>query len=198
MKIVTALLALLGLLTLVVTGLVYFGSRDYVDQVAAYQAILQKTENRSPPAAGSAEEVAALTRIRSYFSDINVNSVKALTASTYARDAWLNDTLVTKENGTDIEQYFLETAEKADSVNVDFDRIVRDGDDYYLHWTMRIRSQKLNDGQTLVSVGMSHMRLDEDGLILMHQDFWDSSSGLFAHLPIVGSLTKALRNMVAH
>ncbi|MEM7278870.1 MAG: nuclear transport factor 2 family protein [Pseudomonadota bacterium] len=198
MKIVTALLALLGLLTLVVTGLVYFGSRDYVDQVAAYQAILQKTENRSPPAAGSAAEAAALTRIRSYFGDINVDSVKALTASTYASDAWLNDTLVTKDNGNDIEQYFLETAEKADSVNVDFDRIVRDGDDYYLHWTMRIRSLKLNDGQTLISVGMSHMRLDEDGLILMHQDFWDSSSGLFVHLPVVGSLTKALRNLVAH
>lgn len=198
MKIIKTLLNLIGLLTLVAAGAVYLGAQDYEDQVAAYKSILSKTDNRVPPAAGSADEVAALNRIRTYFRDINIDSVQDLTASTYATDAWLGDTLVIKDNGADIEQYFLETAKKADSVSVDFDSIVRDGNDYYLHWTMTIQSQKLNNAKPLVSVGMSHMRLDEQGRILMHQDFWDSSSGLFAHLPVIGSLTRALRNLVAH
>ena len=33
---------------------------------------------------------------------------------------------------------------------------------------------------------MSHIRFGADGKVVLHQDFWDSSGGLFEHVPGLG------------
>ena len=51
---------------------------------------------------------------------------------------------------------------------------------------MEIRFKRFRKGELTRSIGMSHLRVGADGRILLHQDYWDSASGLFEHVPVLG------------
>lgn len=72
------------------------------------------------------------------------------------------------------------------SYSLEIDDIASTDKGHYLRWTMKFAAPKLAKGQEIVSVGMSHLIFDDEGKILLHQDFWDSSSNLFEHIPLVG------------
>ena len=155
---------------------------------AAYYLQLEQTaaEAALAPAPGSPEEAQALARIRDYFDELTVESVRNSTHEVYADAAWFNDTLKTLQGAAAIRDYLQETAERDVEVRVRFEDVARSGPDWYLRWHMSVRSDALNEGKALESTGMTHMRLDRQGRILLHQDYWDSGSGLFAHLPVIG------------
>lgn len=44
------------------------------------------------------------------------------------------------------------------------------------------------------SVGMSHIRFDADGKVILHQDFWDSTGGLFEHVPGLGWMLRSVKS----
>lgn len=162
------------------------------EQLAEYEAALSRTADMSPPA-GSEAERAAIEGIREFFSDVRVESVRRLARRVYAEDAYFNDTLKTLHGATAIEQYFLHTAENAESVTVEFVDISRSGTDYYFRWRMSMRVKGLGGGEPLHSFGMTHFRFNRAGQVVLHQDFWDAAGGLYEHLPLIGTLLRAIR-----
>jgi len=42
-------------------------------------------------------------------------------------------------------------------------------------------------------VGGSHLKFDEDGLVVEHRDYWDAAEELFAKLPVIGWPIRWLR-----
>ncbi|HKL63194.1 MAG TPA: nuclear transport factor 2 family protein [Woeseiaceae bacterium] len=162
------------------------------DQVAAYEAALARTEGLGP-APDSEAEAAAVERVREFFADLTPERVQRMAADVYAADAFFNDTLKTLRGADAIGQYFLETARNAGSVQVVFHDISRSGDDFYFRWRMTMRIGALAGGEPLVSWGVTHFRFDEEGRVVVHQDFWDSAGGFYEHLPVVGGLLRAIR-----
>jgi hypothetical protein len=161
-------------------------------QVAAYEEAMARTEGMGPPP-GSETEAAAIERVREFFGDVTPESVRRLAGEVYAPDAFFNDTLKTLRGSDAIEAYFLHTAQNAESVQVEFHHISRSDDDFYFRWRMTMRVAALADGEPLVSWGVTHFRFDEDGRVLLHQDYWDAAGGLYEHLPVVGGLLRAIR-----
>lgn len=45
--------------------------------------------------------------------------------------------------------------------------------------------------------GATQFCLDESGLIIEHQDYWDVAHGLYEKLPVIGSILKRLRRAMA-
>ena len=43
------------------------------------------------------------------------------------------------------------------------------------------------------TVSMTHFRFDEQGKIIVHQDFWDSAGGFYRTLPVVGRIISWVR-----
>jgi hypothetical protein len=86
-----------------------------------------------------------------------------------------------------IDSYFRKTLEMATLVRVSFRDAAVSGENYYFRWVMDVQAPKLNGGNTIRSIGMTHVLFDEDGRVAMHQDYWDAASGLFEHLPLFGS-----------
>ena len=162
------------------------------EQVAAYEAALARTAGMGP-APGSETESAAIERVRTFFGDLTPDGVRRMAGRVYAPDAWFNDTLKTISGGEAIEDYFVETARKADAVNVEFHDIARSGDDFYFRWRMTMRIAALRGGEPLVSYGVTHFRFDDQGRVVIHQDFWDAAGGLYEHVPVVGGILRALR-----
>jgi hypothetical protein len=48
-------------------------------------------------------------------------------------------------------------------------------------------------GETVQSIGMSHIRFNSAGQVVLHQDYWDSGSNLFEHIPVVGWLIRRIK-----
>jgi hypothetical protein len=40
---------------------------------------------------------------------------------------------------------------------------------------------------------MTHVRFDPEGLVTLHQDYWDAGAGLYEHMPVLGRLIGAIR-----
>lgn len=99
---------------------------------------------------------------------------------------FFNDTIKTVYGAEDVQEYLIATGEAIDNGTVEFLDLVADSGNYYFRWAMTIRFKRFARGQDKRSVGMAHVRFDSEGKVLLHQDFWDSTGGLFEHVPALG------------
>lgn len=119
--------------------------------------------------------------------------VRDNTAKVYAPDAYLNDTLVTHHGPEEIMTYFHATADTMTSYEVTINDTASSGNEHYVRWTMVFSAPKLNGGKPVESVGMSHIRLNADGKVVMHQDFWDSGTNIYGQIPVLGGVIESIR-----
>ena len=147
--------------------------------------------------AGALGERDALARCARFFSDFSPDKVDRLVDLTYAPDVWFNDTLKTIRGRDALRSYLRHSAEAVESCRVEIlDTLGNERGDYYLRWTMVIRFRRFKRGQDTRTIGMSHLRFNADGLVLLHQDYWDSTAGLFEHVPLLGAGIRAIKRRV--
>jgi hypothetical protein len=125
------------------------------------------------------------------------DQVRQSVGQVYAPGAWLYDTLVLHHGIDEIRPYFIRTAERAAGVRVEVLDILRSGNDFYLKWSMDIDWSAFKKGKTTRSFGMSHLRFNDAGQVIMHYDFWDSTNGFFEHIPLLGAAIKWIKRKVA-
>jgi hypothetical protein len=164
--------------------------------VQEYLTLLDQLKSRPTVNPNSPEAEAGIARFTKFFSDMTEESVRGLTRETYAPDAFFNDTLKTVRGADAIEHYFLETVKNAESVRATVQDVSVSDGNYYVRWTMDVRLAKFKRGQTLRSIGITHLRFDDAGRILIHQDYWDSTGGFFEHLPVVGGILRAIKSRI--
>lgn len=143
---------------------------------------------------GSATEQEALARLEAYFADMTTASVREQTAAVYAPDAWLYDNLAIVSGAPAIEKYFAKAAADVRALSVEFLQVTHDGPDYFVRWRMSVEADALNDGQPMVSYGVTQFRFDEQGRVLVHRDFWDAATGLYEYIPGLGGIILGLRS----
>lgn len=142
------------------------------------------------------ESEKAIEAFADFFSNLTEDSVQRKIDSVYSGDAYLNDTLKEHRGLDSIRDYFIQTARSVNSCRVKIDDIARSGADYYVRWTMDVQFKTLNRGRVCRTIGMSHLRFNPEGLINYHQDFWDSTSGFFEYVPIVGRLIRTIKSRI--
>ena len=157
-------------------------------RVEEYKAILSKTQDAAP---GNEKSLNAFTTFLQKIDDEAY--VKANAGEVYSPDAYLNDTLVTHHGVEQIKAYFLKTAETMTQYQVTVDDTVSSGNDNYVRWTMVFTAPKLNGGKPVESVGMSHVRFNSAGQVIMHQDFWDSGTNIYGQIPVLGGVIESIR-----
>lgn len=153
------------------------------DQTAARES----AQARPTVAPGSEAEQAAIERVKTLLGDLSTDNIRRLTRQVYAEEAYLNDTLKTLQGAEAIEAYFLETAEITDFIKATFADVSPTGDGFYVfRWQMDVGMRKVARGKTVQTLGISLIRFDEEGKVTYHQDYWDSTAGLFQHVPGIG------------
>lgn len=181
-------LILLALLVIAILIPACAPNPDTQARVSEYDAVLQKTK------AGSSPSTAGLDDFTKFLQKIGDKVyVEENTAKVYAPDAYLNDTLVTHNGPEEIKAYFLMTADTMDTYKVTIDDIASSGNEHYVRWTMVFSAPKLNSGQPVESIGMSHIRLNSSGQVTMHQDFWDSGTNIYGQIPVLGGVIETIR-----
>lgn len=163
------------------------------DVVAGYRSRLDRVAS-SGLEPGSPGEKAALERFTGFLQGIgDVKFVRDNARKVYAEDAYLDDTLVIHHGVAEIEKYFVKTSETMTSYQVTIDDVARSNNDYYVRWTMVFAAPALSGGKSVHSIGVSQIRLNREGKVELHQDFWDSGKNFFAHLPVVGGAVGFVR-----
>ena len=161
--------------------------------VAAYRSRMEKVAPSGLDAGGPGEQ-AALERFKGFLEGIgDVKFVRENTTKVYAADAYLDDTLVVHHGADEIEAYFVKTSETMTSYQVTIDDVARSGSDYYVRWTMVFAAPALSGGNPVHSIGVSQIRLDREGKVAFHQDFWDSGKNFYGHLPVIGGAVGYVR-----
>jgi hypothetical protein len=142
---------------------------------------------------GSAEEKAAIDRCIDFFSNWNKENVLAKTRHLYAENAYCFDTF--KEvNGVDaIEAYLLRFFNNVESISIEVTDVAVSGGNYYFRHIADIKYKTLKRGQVLRSYAITHIRFDERGKVVLHHDYWDSASGVFEHIPLLGGLIRYIK-----
>jgi len=147
-------------------------------------------ELRKQPApfqAGSGEETAALERFQRFFADFSPQKIALLLDQTYAEQIWFNDTLKTICGRETLRSYLSHSAQGVDACTVKIDDIARSqAGDYLVRWSMMIQFKRFKRGVQTHSIGISLLRFDAEGRVLLHQDFWDAAGALFEHVPVLG------------
>lgn len=143
-----------------------------------------------------AEEKAAIKRFEDYLAHFSEVSIRQNTRKTYAPNAFLNDTLKTVRGSAAIEEYFLKTLANTESMRVEFTDVARSGNEYYFRWIMDIKFRQFAKGQVVRTIGMTHVRFNEDGQVILHQDYWDSAQGFFEYVPVIGGGIRFIKSKI--
>jgi len=109
-------------------------------------------------------------------------------AELYGEPLYFSDTLLTTENREAALAHLRRMHESTESLEVTvLDRLTK-GQDVYLIWQMTAVFTPVSSAVTSNSIGVTHLRFDADGRIILQQDFWDSAAGLYQHVPVLGGL----------
>ncbi len=175
---------------LVLAGCATSGSKLKIDDSALneyQQRVDALTKENSGLSGPTAAQRKGLEAWKELISDLSVEHLEGRVSQVYAEDTFLNDTLITKRTAADVEDYLLETARMLDSGTVEFKDTVWSPDGgAYVRWEMVYEGKKLAGGQPIRTIGMSHLYIDQDSRVVLQQDFWDSTRGLFEQVPVVG------------
>jgi hypothetical protein len=139
----------------------------------------------------------ATERFAALYGDLSEDNVRARVRDTYAPDAWFNDTIATEVGIDAIEKYLLKTARGAEMIKATPRDVAVSGSDCYVRWTMEVRAKNLAGGKPTVTEGVSQLRFDNEGRIVLHQDFWNPAAGIYGHLPVLGPAIRFVNGLIA-
>ena len=94
-----------------------------------------------------------------------------------------------------IAQIFAHMFTTVDAPRFQVTEQVVQGQQAFLAWEFHFRMRRWRKGQLQCICGCTFLRLNVQGLVLEHRDYWDASEELYEKLPLLGSLMRRLRKM---
>lgn len=165
------------------------GSANKSAYYPAYQQSLKDTE----AFAVSDNTVKAFGKI---FANLQNDALPGIVDEVYADRFYFNDTFRTIRDKPALTRYLQQTGETVDSLNVTINDIARSNNDVYVRWSMNMQFTVFGKAINSDSVGITHLRFNEAGEIILHQDFWDGADAFYQHLPVIGMLIRQIRGQL--
>lgn len=175
-----------ALLCLMLLALIMLGgcaSRTPSPYALDYQAAMAATETQA-----RAAEPQAIERFLAVYRDLTGAALAERIDAAYQQRLYFNDTLHTFTDRQALSAYLQQTAERVEHIEVHIDRVINDGSDTFVHWQMTTRARALGKTMHANTIGITHLRFDDSGKVILHQDYWDSTEGLFSQIPFIGPL----------
>lgn len=157
--------------------------------VAEYEAARQQVAAIAP------EDAAAIAQnFVDVFNSALETGFRERVSAMYADEVYFNDTITTiREKGVLVD-YFEESFGPVETYQVEaLDHISR-GEDIFVIWKMEMDFRPGRKLRKSLSIGISQLRVNDQSEIIFHQDFWDSTEGLYRHIPVLGSALLRIRN----
>ena len=140
------------------------------------------------------------TRIQAFiklYDQLDRGYIDKQIADTYAEKIYFNDTLVTIHDRQNLLKYLKHTQQQLDSIKFEVLGVHDSGKDSYVRWLMETRFRTMGQEYDIQSIGISHLRFNEENKIIVHQDYWDSMQGFYQHLPVIGGILRWIKKNIA-
>lgn len=111
----------------------------------------------------------------------------------YAPEAYFKDPFNEVRGLAAIEGIFAHMFTALDQPHFVVTGRVQQGGECFLTWDFRFRFLRFERSRWQTVRGASHLRLDEQGLVTWHRDYWDAAEELYEKLPAVGGLMRWLK-----
>ncbi|MCY4228783.1 MAG: nuclear transport factor 2 family protein [Gammaproteobacteria bacterium] len=169
----------------------------YPDAYRKVCVLMNSVEQNDPLApVGKMNHDDRLAKFLDLFADLKCQDIACKVREVYAENPYFSDTLKIIEDLDELAMYMEKTGKHLEYSRIIFDRVLQDGDDYFVQWYMETGFRLFGRQLQTKSVGMSHIRLDDQDKVVLHQDFWDSTEGLFRHIPLIKSFFRQFRKRV--
>jgi hypothetical protein len=136
------------------------------------------------PAAMVPEQAAQ--RFVAFFTAIDQPGIAQRVAALYSPTLYFSDTLFATDDHDALARHFERLHGRGIHIDVDLDDAVISGRDLYLRWRMRVSDPARSDRPPIETLGMTQLRFDASGKVLFQQDYWDSTEGVYRHIPGIG------------
>ncbi len=70
---------------------------------------------------------------------------------------------------------------------------VAQGDQAFMLWDFYFRFKQWDTTREHVVRGTTHFRFNEQGLVVLHRDYWDAAEEVYEKLPMLGSMMRWLK-----
>ena len=111
----------------------------------------------------------------------------------YAADAYFKDPFNEVRGVPAIERIFLHMFQALEQPHFVVTGRVAQGLECFLVWDFRFRFRRFDTVSWQTVRGTSHVRLNAQGQVEFHRDYWDAAEELYEKLPGVGALMRWLK-----
>lgn len=131
-------------------------------------------------------------RIVDFFESLQPASVRSMDLL-YSESAYFKDPFNEVRGLPQIQQIFDHMYVALHQPHFVITETVTQGHLSFIVWEFRFRFKRFDRETPQVVRGCSHLRLQPDGRIVYHRDYWDAAEELYEKLPIVSHLMRWLK-----
>jgi ketosteroid isomerase-like protein len=131
-----------------------------------------------------------------FYHDLSPESVTRF-AEFYSADAYFKDPFNEVRGVPAIQRIFTHMFRQVAEPHFIVTEQVADAHGAVLVWEFTYRVQLWGRGQAQIMRGVSHLKFDADGKVNFHRDYWDTAEELYMKVPLIGSLMRSLRRVLA-
>lgn len=135
---------------------------------------------------------AAADRVAHYFETLQPADIAHL-GQHYAADARFKDPFNEVQGLPAIGQVFEHMFAALDAPRFVVTGRVVQGNQCFLVWDFLFAFKTYHRGVTQTVRGTSHLHFNDQGLVVLHRDYWDAAEELYEKLPLVGGLMRWLK-----
>ncbi|MDD0839405.1 nuclear transport factor 2 family protein [Curvibacter sp. HBC61] len=146
----------------------------------------------TPQAPDTAAPSEAWPRIVQFFEQLQASDVARL-GQLYAADAYFKDPFNEVRGVPAIEGVFVHMFQALHEPRFVITHQLAQGQEAFLSWDFVFRFKGLGGPQLQTVRGVTHLRLDPQGRIAWHRDYWDAAEELYEKLPGLGTLMRWLK-----
>ncbi len=133
-----------------------------------------------------------INELYEWYENLTIQTVEDI-GLYYAENAFLKDPF-NEINGRDkIKNIFYHMFKELEKPHFVFIDKILQGDQAFVTWDFHLTLRK----QTYVIHGSSHLKLDQNNLVIYHRDYWDVGEELLLKVPLLKNLYGAFRKKMA-
>ena len=131
-----------------------------------------------------------------FYNDFSPTSV-ARFPEFYSADAWFKDPFNEVRGISAIQHIFTHMFGQVAEPRFVITEQVIDANSAMLVWEFFFRMKLWREGKTQVIRGISHLKLNAEGKVFYHRDYWDAAEELYEKLPLIGSVFRLFHKAIA-
>ena len=137
----------------------------------------------------SAETISTFTE---FLSKLGSKKTGVRAGQLYASELHFSDALMMTRDRDRVVEHFQGLVDAGTAVQVEILQTLVSEADVYLIWSMQAEFTPVRQSVVSETIGVTHLRFNEAGRVVLHQDFWDTGLGLYQHIPVLGRVVKSI------